>query len=271
MNKEKKQHLLQLRVEKSMLDRLNVAAKQLDLPLSVMLRSWFAEKLVQSENVANRQAEHWQEARFQEILSQLDDFEEGPYLVAHAYTAHSCKLSIEDIETHKYLLSPFYFRTPMYSRILQSGLEVERRYTEKLLAKSRAFKTGQLECIASIPSESHQIMGSALDRTVVETVEGLSQFYENLKLELPYKFRFTILNAQNFALVDRPILASSLPLPTFTSNEVRLTEIVIETFEQTADTKKIAEHAIDVLDELWNATGQKYSRSFDNNKQWILK
>jgi len=86
----KKGELLQLRVDKPFLDRLNAAAERHYMPLSVLLRSWLSERLREEDRLANIKRIEWEKDRFQCIEGIIaNGFEPGPVLVAHAYALAS--------------------------------------------------------------------------------------------------------------------------------------------------------------------------------------
>lgn len=269
----KKGELIQLRVEKPFLDQLTAIAEEQHLPLSVMLRAWLAERMREEQKRFNASRIAWQNSRFEEIQKYRDEFEPGPMLIAHAYSKlDQSKISLDKIEHNMQSLAPTAYRAPLFSRINQFGLEVERRYKDsKTFVKGQAFKSGQLEVVMTIPSEDEQIFGRGLDRAIVETTQSLCHFLRSQEIDLPYSVNFSILNAKGFALVSSKILASSTPLPRFSDDKVRLSEILITNPEQFATEANTGEVIVNVLDEMWNATGQKYSISFDNDKRWINK
>lgn len=269
----KKGELIQLRVEKTFLDQLNAVAEEQHLPLSVMLRAWLAERLRMEEKRINISRIEWQNQRFEEIQKNKESLEPGPMLIAHAYSKlDQSKISLDKIEHNIHLLAPVFYRTPLYSRINQFGLEVERTNKDgKIPVRGQVFKSGQLEVVITIPNEDEQIFGRALDRAIVETTQSLCNFLRSQEIELPYLVNFSLFNAKGFALLGNKILGSSTPLPRFSDDRIRLTEIQITSPEQIATEANTAEFIINVLDELWNATGQKYSISFDNEKRWINK
>jgi len=269
----KKGELIQLRVEKTFLDQLNAIAEEQHLPLSVMLRAWLAERLSAEEKRLNKSRVEWQNTRFNEIQRSKDVFEPGPMLVAHAYSKlDQSKISLEKIEHNIHSLAPAFYRTPLNSRINQFGLEVDRAFKDgKIAVKGQAFKSGQLEVVITIPSEDEQIFGRPLDRAIVETTQSLCNFLRSQQIELPYVVNFSLLNAKGFALVGSKVMASSTPLPRFPDDKIQLSEILITNHDQFAAEANTGEFIISVLDEMWNATGQKYSISFDNDKHWINK
>jgi hypothetical protein len=269
----KKDELIQLRVEKTFLDQLNAVAEDQHLPLSVMLRAWLAERLRQEEKRISASRLDWQISRFEDIQKHKDEFEPGPMLIAHACSnLDQSKINLDKIEQNMHSLAPAFYRTPLISRINQFGLEVERSQSDgKIVVKGQAFKSGQLEVVIAVPTEDEQIFGRALDRAIVETTQSLCNFLHSQKIELPYVVNFSLLNARGFALVASKGISSSTPLPRFSDDKIQLSEIVISNHEQHATEANTGEFIINVLDEMWNATGQKYSISFDNDKRWINK
>jgi len=270
----KKGELIQLRVEKTFLDQLNAIADEQHLPLSVMLRAWLAERLRAEEKRINTSRAEWQKLRFEEIQKNKDLFEPGPRLVVHAYPKleQSSKISLDKVDQYIQCLAPTAYRTPLTSRINQFGIEVERKYGDgKIFVRGQAFKSGQLEVVMPIQSEDEQIFGRWLDGAIVETTQSLCNFLRSQQIELPYSVSVTVLDAKGYALVGSKVIASSTPLPKFSDDKVQLSEIVITSQEQFASDANTGEYIINVLDEMWNATGQKYSISFDNDKRWINK
>lgn len=269
----KKGELIQLRVEKIFLDQLNAIAVEQHLPLSVMLRAWLAERLRLEEKRINTSRIGWQNSRFDEIQKHKDAFEPGPMLIAHAYSKlDQSKISLDKIEHNIHSLVPAFYRTPVTSRINQFALEVERKFKDgKIAVQGQAYKSGQLEVVITIPSDEKQIFGRPLDRAIVETTQSLCNFLRSQQIELPYVVSFSLLNAKGFALVGSKIVFSSTPLPRFPDDKIQLSEILITNHEQFATEENTGEFIINVLDEMWNATGQKYSVSFDNDKRWINK
>lgn len=267
----KKGHIIQLRVEKTFLDQLNQLATEQHLTLSVMLRAWLAERLIMEEKRLNVSRLEWQNSRLKEIKKDKSLFEPEPLLIAHAYSKiDQRKINFDKIEHNMDLLAPIFYRTPLTSRINQFGLEVVRQYKdEKIAARGNAFKSGQLETVITVATEDSQIFGRALDTGVIEITQCLCRFLRSQEIEMPYGIQFSLLNAKGMALVVHKIIASSKQLPSFSDDEIRLSEIVVTSAEQFATETNTAEHIIDVLDELWNANGQKYSASFDNNKKWV--
>ena len=271
--RQQKGELIQLRVEKTFLDQLNAIAEEQHLPLSVMLRAWLAERLREEERRINASRAEWQNSRFEEIQKNKDAFEPGPMLIAHACAKlDQSKISLDKIEQNMHSLAPAFYRTPLTSRINQFGLEVERAFKDgKIAVKGQAFKSGQLEVVITIPSEDEQIFGRPLDRAIVETTQSLCNFLRSQQIELPYVVSFSLLNAKGFALVVSKIMFSSTPLPRFSDDKIQLSEILITNHEQFATEANTGEFIMNVLDDMWNATGQKYSVSFDNDKRWINK
>lgn len=269
----KKGELIQLRVEKTFLDQLNAIAAEQHLPLSVMLRAWLADRLRAEERRVNSSRVEWQNLRFAEIQKNKDVFEPGPMLVVHAYSKlDQSKISLDKIDQYIHCLAPTAYRTPLTSRINQFGIEVERKYGDgKIFVRGQAFKSGQLEVVMPIQSEDAQIFGRWLDGAIVETTQSLCNFLRSQLIELPYAVNVTLLNARSYALVGNKVLASSTPLPKFTDDKIQLSEIEITSPEQFATEANTAEFIINVLDEMWNATGQKYSISFNNEKRWVNK
>lgn len=267
----KKDELIQLRVEKPFLDQLNALANEQHLTLSVMLRAWLAERLKVEEKRLNESRFEWLNSRLNQIKKGVEGFEPGSILVAHAYPKlDKNKISIEKIEHNVELLVPSWYRTPPKVSINQFGLEVTRTLRDgKTVVKGLAFKSGQLEVVMSIPSEDNQILGRALDNAIVEITRSACQYLHTQGIEMPYLVNVSLLNVKEKALVVNPTLYSSHPLPHFSKDEIRLTEIVVTSLHQFSTEAETGEHIIDVLDELWNATGQKYSMSFDNDKKWI--
>lgn len=269
----KKGELIQLRVEKPFLDQLNAIATEQHLTLSVMLRAWLAERLKVEEKRLNESRQEWIDSRINQIKKGGMGFEPGSILVAHAYSKlEQNKISMEKIEQNVEFLVPGWYRTPVRKTINQFGLEISRTVSDgKTVMRGAALKSGQLEVVMDIPTVDNQILGKALDYEIVEITQCLCQYLRTQAIEMPYMVHFSLLDVIDKALVVNPVSYSSHSLPHFSQNEIRLSTIEITAPEQFSTEAQTAEHIIDVLDELWNATGQKYSLSFDNNKNWIAR
>lgn len=269
---EKKGELIQLRVEKSFADQLNALADRKQVPLSVMLRTWMAEKLRAESKIEQSERSAWIEKRLTSLP--LQDFEEGPLLVLHAFPlSGKAKLTVDTLKQHAYALVPGYeHRRYSNTQILQHGLETVVRGggdDGKIVARGEAFKSGELEAVLSVPSENSQVFGQQLDYLVVRAVQTLCSIFKFHAIELGYVIRISLLNAKDYSPVQHMIIASSHPLPKFSSNRIDLPEITVTSPDQLSSMANTGEFLIETLDELWHATGQPGSISFDHNNKWI--
>jgi hypothetical protein len=78
-----------------------------------------------------------------------------------------------------------------------------------------------------------------------------------------------LLNAKGYAPVQHIVIASTYPLRQFNSNRIDLPEITVTSPDQLVSMANTGEFLMDSLDELWHATGQEGSPSFDHNNKWI--
>jgi hypothetical protein len=264
--------LIQLRVEKSFADQLNALADRKQVPLSVMLRTWMAEKLRAEGKAELAERTDWIADRIGKL--KLDDFEEGPLLVMHAFPlSGNAKLGMETLKQHSYLLLPGYgHRRYTRTEIVQHGLETVVRAggeDEKIVASGKAFKTGQLEAILSISSEKKQFFGKHMDLIIATGVQSLCSLYRQSEVETGYVIRISLLNAKDYEPVTSIPTYSSHPLPRFNSNKIDLPEIVVTSSDQLASLAYTGEFLMEAIDELWHATGQEGSPSFDHNNKWV--
>ncbi len=267
----KKDELIQLRVEKSFADQLNALADRKQVPLSVMLRMWMAEKLEAAGKAELAKRSAWVEERIKNIKT--EGFAEGPLLVMHAFsTAANAKLRVDILKQYPQLVVPGHGHRRMTSEILQHGLSaVVRQGDEKVVARGEAFKTGELEFVCWAPSEEDQLYGLQLDSMIVNAVQGLCAMYKKHEIDVSYVIRTSLLNAEGLTPVTLKVLASNHKHSQYSSNKIDLPEITITSPDQLSSTAKTAESLIDVLDELWHAAGQECSPSFDHNLKWAQK
>jgi hypothetical protein len=269
---EKKAELIQLRVEKSFADQLNALADRKQLPLSVMLRTWMAEKLRAESKAEQTERSAWIEKRISNLP--LQDFVEAPLVVLHAFPlTGNARLTIETLKQHSHALIPGYgHRRYTKSRILQHGLEMVSKADGddgRLIARGEAFKTGEVETVLSVPCEDKQIFGQQLDYLIVQAVQGLCSIFKAHGIELGYVIRISMLNAKDYCPVRNKVLASSSPLPKFSSPRIDLAEITITSPDQLGGLAQTGEFLIDTLDEICHATGEPGSISFDHNNKWV--
>lgn len=237
-----------------------------------MLRTWMAEKLRAESKAELAERTTWIENRIASLP--LDDFSEGPLVVMHAFPLSSnAKLRIETLKQHSYALVPGYEHS-RYSKteIVQHGLESVVRaggHDGKMVARGEAFKTGELEAILSMSSERNQFFGKQLDFLIVKGVQSLCSVYKFHGIEMGYVLRISLLNAKGYAPVQHIVIASTYPLRQFNSNRIDLPEITVTSPDQLVSMANTGEFLMDSLDELWHATGQEGSPSFDHNNKWI--
>ncbi|TXI89708.1 MAG: hypothetical protein E6Q34_10170 [Burkholderiaceae bacterium] len=266
----KKDELLQLRIDKALLDRLSGLAEESHLPLSVMLRSWLTERLSVEDKRVDAEREEWVESRLASIKARLPLFDDGPLLVTHGYSlAPNKKLDLDYIQSRSSSL--LLNSRGATGQINQFGFSITKKLDNgRILSEGQAFKVGRVESIYSIPVENHQILGKALDHAIVEIIQSLSVFFQNSENCLPLVFKVALLAVENYSIVVNPTTMSSPP-STFSSSEVFLSDVLITSFEQIASETTTAEHMIDVIDELWHAAGQRHSLSFDDKKKWLKR
>lgn len=269
---EKKGELIQLRVEKSFADQLNNLADRKQVPLSVMLRTWMAEKLLDETKHGFNERSAWIERRIEKIP--MSEFEDGPLLVIHAFPLSSkAKLSVETLKQHTYSLVPGYgFRSYTNSEIVQSGVVMTVRAGSEngaLDARGEGFKTGEIESVLSVPSEGKQFYSQQLDFLVVTAVQGLCSIFKVHNIEIGYVIRISLLRTKDYAPVTNKILASSYPLPAFKVERIDLPEITITSPDQLSSMAATAEFLIDTLDEIAHSAGLQCSKSFDQNLKWV--
>jgi len=269
---QKKDVLIQLRVEKSFADQLNSLAERRQLPLSVLLRTWISEKLRDESKAELKDRAVWIEQSFAKMS--LESFDSGPLLLLYAFpVSGKAKLSVDTLKQYAYALVPGYgHRRYVQSQIVQNGLEVTVRGGDgdSLLARGEGHKSGEIEAVLTVPStESKQIFAQQLDYLIVTAVQSLCSIYRAHGIELAYVIHISLLNAKGFAPVQHEILASSEPLPKFSSDRIDLPEITITSFEQLASMAATGEYLIDSLDEIAHAASTPGSMSFDRQNKWI--
>lgn len=269
---EKKGELIQLRVEKSFADQLNNLAERKQIPLSVMLRTWLAEKLLSETKQGFIERSDWIEKRISKLP--LSNFDEGPVVVVHAFPmAGNAKLTVETLQQQASSLVPGYgYRNHSTTEIVQSGVVMTVRAgaaTEKLDARGEGFKTGEIESALSVPCEDNQFFANHLDYLIVTAIRGLCSIYRAHDIEFGYLFRISLLRAKDYAPVEHKIIASTQPLKAFKKDRIDLAEIIITSPDQISSTAATGEFLINSLDEIAHAAGLPCSKSFNQSLKWV--
>jgi hypothetical protein len=268
---EKKDELIQLRVEKSFADQLNDLAIRKQVPLSVMLRTWMAEKVRDENKLELADRSNWVNERLANL--RFEDFDQGPLITIHLVPLSSkAKLNVEALKEHTYNLTLGYRRYGQ-TEFHQKSLVVTTRTGSMdgpLVVRGEGFMNGRLELIKSIPVfENMQLPGANLDAFIIDAVRSLCAIYQAQNVEMGYALRISLLRAKDYAPVIHKTSYSSPPLPLFKDNRIDLTELTITSPDQLASAAKTASYLMDTLDELWRASGNAHSPSFDENKRWI--
>jgi hypothetical protein len=268
----KKGELLQLRVEKAFLDQLSALAENKQLPMSVMLRLWLADRLNEELKMINAQRVSWETERFEQIKDVVKNgFEVGPLLVAHAYPmTPGIEIDVNKIERSASALIPWGY-TGVSGRIKQFGYEVTREHNGIVSGKAQIFKSGQIEGIFSISSENKEILGMALDDGIVNVIASYSHLLKSQDTPLPYLFKFSLLQVKGYSMAVHQTLASNFKAPTFDSDRISLSDIVISDFDQVASEAAIGNHIVRVIDELWHGAGQRGSASYNDSGKWNVR
>jgi len=269
---EKKGELIQLRVEKSFADQLNNLAVRKQIPLSIMLRTWMADKLLDETKQGYNERSTWIEERIAKLS--LSTFEEGPLVVVHAFPmSGKAKLTVETLKEHASSLVPGYgHRNYARSEIVQNGVIMTVRgggEDGKLDARGEGFKTGEIESALSVPCEDNQFFSNHLDYLIVTAVRGLCSIYKAHNIEIGYVFRISLLRTKNFAPVVHKVLASTEPLKSFKEDRIDLREITITSPDQLATMAATGEFLIETLDEIAHSAGLPCSKSFDQSHKWV--
>jgi hypothetical protein len=272
MTESKKAELIQLRVEKTFLDKLNRVAEKKNLPLSAMLRVWLSERLSEEIRMITIERKQWQDERLENMKSVLKaDFELGPALAVHVHPlTPGVSIDIADIEKNALSLIP-WGSTGFSGRIQQHGYELTRSHNGITSAKAQIFKSGQIEGIFAISAENQEILGMALDDGIVLIVSAYVHLLKSQQTPLPYQFNFFILNAKGYSITDNKTLAASHAATTFDSDTIALTPLNIDDWSQMNSELCIGNHCIDMIDEMWRAAGERGSKSYDTNNQWLVR
>lgn len=269
---EKKGELIQLRVEKSFADQLSNLADRKQIPLSVMLRTWMAEKLLDETKHAFNERSVWIEKRIENIP--LSEFEDGPLLVVHAFPlSGKAKLTVETLKKHTYNLVPGYgYRSYTNSEIVQSGVVMTVRAGSEsgvLDARGEGFKTGEIESVLCVPSEGKQFFSHQLDFLVVTAVQGLCSIFKVHNIEVGYVIRISLLRIKDYSPVVNKVLATSHPLPAFKVDRINLSEITVTSPDQLSSMAATGEFLLETLDEIAHSAGLECSKSFDQSLKWV--
>lgn len=270
----KKGELLQLRVDKLFLDRVNAIAQNKHLPLSAMLRSWLAERLSEELKLMKTERLDWQGQRFEAIdMLTKNGFEPGPMLVAHAYPlTPGVVVDVKKMERSASALIPSPLGITGFSgRVNQFGYEMTRQHGGVIHAKGQFFKSGQIEGIFSVDFKRKEIFGRALDHCIVTVIDSYSHLLRSQEIPLPYLFKFFLLFAKGYSMTVHETLASSSQPPAFEQDRIELSDIVIDDFDQLASQLSIGNHVLPNLDELWNASGQPCSASYNDEGTWTVR
>lgn len=268
----KKGELIQLRVEKSFADQLNNLAERKQIPLSTMLRTWIADKLLDETKQGYVERSAWIEERI--AMLPFSTFDEGPIVLVHAFPmSGKAKLTVETLKQHASSLVPGYgHRNYSRSEIVQNGVIMTVKAggeDGKLDARGEGFKTGEIESALSVPCEDSQFFSNHLDYLIVTAVRGLCSIYKAHDIEIGYVFRISLLRVKGFAPVEHKVLASTHPLKSFKEDRINLREITITSPDQLASTAATGEFLIETLDEIAHSAGLPCSKSFDQSLKWV--
>lgn len=266
----KKDEVIQLRVEKSFLDHLTETAEKQQLPLSVMIRTWLAEKLREQDSIENAKRDKWRYQRIEQILKN-HLFDEGPLLIVQAFPlGNKTRMDVEKLRLTPYNLVPAYARTNMEVRIIQAGLEVTRTWKDrKICAQGLAYKTGETETVICLESEKPKLYIDSLDVQIVTAVHSLCSLLKNNALPMPYLVHIYVLKAKDYAAWESTTRFTTAPPDLFTSDLIELPEVIITDADQLLTEAHTGEFIIDQIDELWNAAGLPCSKSYDTARKWV--
>jgi hypothetical protein len=266
----KKDELLQLRIDRPLLEQISKLAEEKHIPLSVMIRTWLSDRVRDEIKLMNENHLAWEKRRFEDIYRFIGSgFELGPVLVIHGYPSAKLSIDIREIERNAPSLIPWSRSAIRNERINQFGYEVVSTHKGLATARGQLFKSGHVEGVFSVPVEEKEIFGMTLDYFIATTIQTYSHILRNEKIELPYLFKVFLLRAKSYSLTVFKTIASSHPPEVFSENWIELPGITITDFSQVESESKTAEYLLPVLDELWNAAGMHGSASFYDSGKWV--
>ncbi|MBU6454361.1 MAG: hypothetical protein KGS72_21515 [Cyanobacteria bacterium REEB67] len=270
MTDNRKAELIQLRVEKTFLDKLNRIAEKQNLPLSAMLRVWLSDRLNEEMKMITTERKVWQEERLAAMKAALEkEFEPGPAFAVHAHPlTPGVSIDIANVEKNAFSLIP-WGSTGFTGRIKQHGYELIRAHNGRSSAKAQIFTSGQIEGLFAVSTEGKEIYGLALDDGIVQVISAYVGLLRSQQTPMPYQFNVFILNAQGYAVVED--VAGVEPTTAFEDSVVRLTPLVIDTPTQTESELQTGNHCREMIDELWRAAGKRHSASYDKDNQWLVR